>query len=437
MIRIRKPALYLSATLLVLSPLLAERGSDAGAEENATPASAAAEPLSAYTIGDRLKISFFEELDLPGGEGGASVATRTLYHRVDLTAEYSVAADGTVTLPRLGQLVVAGRGAQEVHEELLSRYEKQIGRVGDVHVAIVERQPVYVVGPVRQPGAFRFTEGMVAIQAIALAGGTENGREHFDPLMRAGQETERSDQAAIKLAGLLARRAYLEAAQEGRDPITPRELIDLIGRPEANRLIAAETRAGAAGASARQAEIRGYDGSIEAARREAAAIEGAVERISHEINARVATIDQVSEPDPRLTKHEVVGRMQSEITLLEAQRQQLQGNSQRLQQAIARDSAARDRVHLDHRAVAARDLVSVVQEIVATKQAIASAQDLAGSIYGVLGETEEGYSVEIVRTTRTGPETLVAEETTPLKPGDVVRLRPSRSTGALRGGISQ
>lgn len=426
---IRKPVLHLSAAMLALAMLV-----PSGAASAQTPPPG--EALSTYTIGDRLKISFFEELDLPGSQQTANAAVRTLYHRVDLTAEYSVAADGTVDLPRLGRLVLAGRTSEEVREELLARYEEQMGRAGDAHIAIIERQPVYVVGPVRQPGAFRFTEGMVAIQAIALAGGTEGGRERLDPLVRARQETERSDQGAAKLAGLLARQAYLEAEQDGRAPVAPADLVDLIGRTEAERLIAAEMRAGATASSARQSEIRAYEATIHAALREVASIEESAERIAREIDARLAMVGHATQPDPRLTDRQTVGRLRSEIAALELQRQQLQGEIQRINQAIARDAAARDRIRLDHGAAMARDIITVAGEIVATKQSVVSAEGLAGSIYGALGPAgSETSAIEIVRSTREGPVTFAGTETTALKPGDVLRVRQLESgTGLPRTG---
>lgn len=400
----------------------ATRTTDAGA---ATPEldGARYDDPAAYTIGDKVKVSFFEELDLPQRQGG-DAALRTLYHRIDLTAEYTVEADGTINLPRLGRLVLAGRGPDVVRAELLSRYEEQMGRSGDAHIAIVERQPVYVVGPVRQPGAFRFSDGMVAIQAIALAGGTESGRERLDPLVRARQENERSDQAAGRLASLLARHAYLEAEQDGRAPQASRDLVALVGAADADNLIAAEMRAGRAAATARVAEIEAFDTAIAAARREAATIEASAGRVEREIGARRAAIVQITEPDPRLTDRQTVGRLHGEIAELELRLQQFQGAVQQINQAVARDVATRDRIRLDHGTAVARDIVATAGEIVSLKQTIVGAERVAGSIYGALGPSDAGgYRMEIVRSTLTGPVTIEATETTSLRPGDVVRLR--------------
>jgi protein involved in polysaccharide export with SLBB domain len=412
------------------------RASEAGAPPtNASELAGAPvdDPFS-YTIGDKVKVSFYEELDLK--QGSADAALRTLYNRVDLTAEYTVEADGAINLPRLGRIVLAGRGPDVVQADLLSRYEDQIGRSGDVHIAITERLPVYVVGPVRQPGSFRFTEGMVAIQAIALAGGMETGRERLDPMLRARQETERSDQAAARLASLLARQAYLEAAQDQRKPAPPRELVRLVGEANAAQLIAAEARAGEAAAAARAAETASFDSAIVAGEREVASVRASAQRIEREIAARLAMIEQVTEPDPRLTDRQTVARLRGEIAELELRLQQFEATIQQINQAIARDVAARERIRLDHGTAVAREIVANASDIVAMKQTIVGAERAAGSIYGTLGPSDtDGYVIEIVRSTLTGPVTFDGTETTALRPGDVIRMRqPGDRPRAEAGG---
>ena len=37
----------------------------------------------------------------------------------------------------------------------------------------LERQPVYVLGPVKNPGAYKYAPGMTVLHAVALAGGLD------------------------------------------------------------------------------------------------------------------------------------------------------------------------------------------------------------------------------------------------------------------------
>jgi protein involved in polysaccharide export with SLBB domain len=112
------------------------------------------------SVGDRAKITFFEMMDVPNAES-EQPALRTFYQRMDLTGEYSVEPDGSVSFPRLGRFVVAGRSVPDVQADLATVFERVMGHGCDVNLTIVERQPVYVVGPVKSPGAYKYVPGMI------------------------------------------------------------------------------------------------------------------------------------------------------------------------------------------------------------------------------------------------------------------------------------
>jgi hypothetical protein len=147
-------------------------------------------------------------------------------------------------------------------------------------------------------------------------------------------------------------------------------------------------------------------------------------------------IEQVTEPDPRLTDRQTVARLRGEIAELELRLQQFEATIQQINQAIARDVAARERIRLDHGTAVAREIVANASDIVAMKQTIVGAERAAGSIYGTLGPSDtDGYVIEIVRSTLTGPVTFDGTETTALRPGDVIRMRqPGDRPRAEAGG---
>ena len=92
----------------------------------------------------------------------------------DLPVEYQVASDGTVDLPYLQRLKVAGLEPQEVarlvREKLI---EKKILTDPSVVVSIKEfaTKRVTILGQVQKPGSFPLSPGLTLIQAISLAGG--------------------------------------------------------------------------------------------------------------------------------------------------------------------------------------------------------------------------------------------------------------------------
>jgi hypothetical protein len=60
-----------------------------------------------------------------------------------------------------------------------------IGRSANIDVKIFDRSPIYVVGPVKNPGAYKYAPGMIVLHAIALAGGLDRGEGNYRAWSRA------------------------------------------------------------------------------------------------------------------------------------------------------------------------------------------------------------------------------------------------------------
>ncbi len=92
----------------------------------------------------------------------------------NLPKEYQVAADGTVTLPYIRVVEVAGLEPHEVARRVREKLiEGQIRNDPSVVVTVKEYRSkrVTVLGQVRNPGSFPITPGLSLLQAISLAGG--------------------------------------------------------------------------------------------------------------------------------------------------------------------------------------------------------------------------------------------------------------------------
>ncbi len=166
-------------------------------------------------IGDKIKIAFYEMIDVGGnGQGGRDGAEdqnslRTFYQRMDLGGDYLVEQDGSISIPLLGQFRAEGRALDEVRADLAASFASVIGQSANVDARIVERSPVYVVGTVRNPGAYRYVPGMIALQAIALAGGLDRKEDNLSSLVEGAREMERLRTSTLEIEQLLARRARL------------------------------------------------------------------------------------------------------------------------------------------------------------------------------------------------------------------------------------
>ena len=91
----------------------------------------------------------------------------------DMTGSFTVAEDGTITIPSVGSVRVQGRTASEIRSDL-SRRVSLIDRSSPpvtVTVAEFKSRKIFVLGAVLLPGIYAFAEMPTVWDAIAEAGG--------------------------------------------------------------------------------------------------------------------------------------------------------------------------------------------------------------------------------------------------------------------------
>lgn len=113
--------------------------------------------------GDTPLTDLLDSVDARAGQGGQS-------------RDAVVSPDGTVQLPLIGSVPAIGLTLKEVAREVNARYRTRVRGV-EVTPVLTLRAPrfLYVLGEVAQPGQFALTGPTTAMQAIALAGGFNNG----------------------------------------------------------------------------------------------------------------------------------------------------------------------------------------------------------------------------------------------------------------------
>ncbi len=115
---------------------------------------------------------------LPGAAGaayglGAADQLRVIvFNDPRLTGEFRVSDNGTLNLPLLGALPVAGRSPAEAGEMIAAEMRRQgLFRSPSVAVEVLAYRPVFVLGMVERGGQFPYQPGMTVLSAVALAGG--------------------------------------------------------------------------------------------------------------------------------------------------------------------------------------------------------------------------------------------------------------------------
>lgn len=83
-----------------------------------------------------------------------------------------VRPDGGISFPLAGDMIVAGKTAAQVRDELAKRLEKFVPEpVVTVSVVRVASYRVYVIGRVNKPGDYLAGRNIDVLQALSLAGG--------------------------------------------------------------------------------------------------------------------------------------------------------------------------------------------------------------------------------------------------------------------------
>jgi polysaccharide export outer membrane protein len=109
----------------------------------------------------------------------------TVWRQPEMSGEYAVAPDGSITHPLYREVRIAGLSPLRAEQELrafLTRFEQ------NPHLVLEPRFRVSVGGEVRQPNLYSVAPGTTVQQVVALAGGpTENGRLSAVQLIRDGR----------------------------------------------------------------------------------------------------------------------------------------------------------------------------------------------------------------------------------------------------------
>lgn len=181
-----------------------------------------------------------------GGAGrfeltGAERLSIKFHGHQDLSGDYRVNPDETVSIPALGRISITGLSAAEFEAALTDRAAKITGRESFITVEVAEYRPVFVSGLVARPGSHAWQPGMTVLHAVTLLGGlyratTENAG---GVVIGADAEILRLRRSINELKRSMSELARLRAERADRATIeVPEELAALVGRGEATTLIA-------------------------------------------------------------------------------------------------------------------------------------------------------------------------------------------------------
>jgi polysaccharide biosynthesis/export protein ExoF len=389
----------------------------------------------AIAYGDRLKITFFESLGVALDHSGSTQehVVATVFPRMDLSAEYAVDESGSINIPKLGEFRTVGLTLTALQSKLADAFKRAIGRTSDVQIAIVDRQPIYVLGAVRNVGTFKHTPGMIVLQALADAGGIDNGMADTSKAIESIRETERLRQEQEKLDRLILKQARLIAQRENSDAIMvpvsiQSRLSETVPQDRLNALVAEANAILSAERKSYQQQLSLAGRQVSIARVEIEAQNLRADQLKTLFAKKVSRLRELEEIAARgsVSRYKVMD-MNVDISELVARQEDLHVALAQAERRLAEAEMAQAKIELDHSVGLEKELAATKQDIDDCSLAITSMQAVTQVLRNSLPQTVGGSaatnpSLRITRRLADGFTVIPATAMTSLLPGDVVQV---------------
>lgn len=332
----------------------------------------------------------------------------------ELTGEYRVGPDQTISIPVLGRFRIADIDSSQLEKDLTAKIAQITKKEGYVTVEISAYKPLFVTGAVMHPGAIQWHPGMTVIQAVALAGGAAaapGAPGHMDAggqslTMSVAREKDIDSEKRI-----LATIARLTAERDGSPQITtPQRLVALVGDAEADRLIAHEADILKSNREVAAAKLAILEQSITDAKSEIDALREQTARINEQLQLRRDYIRRVGSLRP--------DEEQLKLSDLEEKAASIEGNIAKSTASVAEMQLTALGLKKDRQSAIESDLDRLDKESAQLEIAFNGMQ----SVNGVVEFKPKSLKYQIVRAKSDGSDTFAADEVTLLKPGDVLSV---------------
>lgn len=136
-----------------------------------------------------------------GALGPNDVVEVRLLQEAEISGSYQIDASGNLGFPYIGTVKAAGLTPADVSDLIQTRLKEGGYFLEPVVTVLVEEfnsRQVYVLGSVRNPGSYRYRDGMGVIDAISAAGGViETGQPSKTTVTRKVDGVEYSIQVAV------------------------------------------------------------------------------------------------------------------------------------------------------------------------------------------------------------------------------------------------
>ncbi|MBC7768362.1 MAG: polysaccharide export protein [Phycisphaerales bacterium] len=94
----------------------------------------------------------------------------TVFNEAELTGQFVVGSQGTISYPLVGTIEAAGLSVSELGQRLQQALSEYI-RQPNVSVEVANYRPFFILGEVQRPGTYPYSASLTVLNAVATAGG--------------------------------------------------------------------------------------------------------------------------------------------------------------------------------------------------------------------------------------------------------------------------
>src|SRR5689334_6815695 len=133
----------------------------------------------------------------------------------EMTGSFPISSDGTIALPVVSDVPLAGLTLEEAKTALRNRLGKNVVNLS-MAVEISRFRPFFILGDVQKPGSYNWLPDLTIEKAVALAGGYRAHSDLFQAAVTGIRASESRHVAERELAQARVLEARLKAELEGK-----------------------------------------------------------------------------------------------------------------------------------------------------------------------------------------------------------------------------
>jgi exopolysaccharide production protein ExoF len=398
-------------------------------------------PASGHALDSDYRLGAGDKTRVRASEWRASQAQ--VYEWDAISGEYTINSSGFISLPLIGEVKATGKTTSELSDVIAEGLVKKIGTVKrpEIAIEITQYRPFYILGPVTKAGDYPYRPNLTVLQAVGIAGGfrrTADERPERESISGEGD----LNVLQLSLSSYLTRLARLNAELSDANSITfPAEINSQANNPTVRDFIKQQGSIFQSRKESMRAQLKSYEAlkvllsqevtslneraqsqqrQIELAKRERDAVDTLMNK-GLTVNARQSTLEQ------QLAQFES-SKLDISTSILRAQQELSKADRDSLELRNKFKNSVSDEIH---------DVSLKLQE---TKEKISTAQALLSETDGFISKASDRnarISYSIVRKVDGKAQEIAAEESTPVFPEDVIRVRINRRPDFAETGRSE